>query len=96
MQKQGDWEAAGREYRQIIALQPNYAPAYFQLGNAKLVKQEWPEAIALYRQALNCEQRYSQAWYNLGVALENMGKSRRRSRPTNKLLRTIQLCDRLQ
>ena len=72
MQKQGDWEAAGREYRQIIALQPNYAPAYFQLGNAKLVKQEWPEAIALYRQALNCEQRYSQAWYNLGVALENI------------------------
>ncbi|HCV32222.1 MAG TPA: TIGR03032 family protein [Microcoleaceae bacterium UBA9251] len=74
MQKQGDWEAASREYLQVIALQPNYAPAYFQLGNAKLVKQEWREAIALYRQALNCEQRYSQCWYNLGVSLENIGE----------------------
>ncbi len=73
LQRQGDWESAEQEYRQIIAQQPNYAPAYFQLGNAKLVKQEWQSAIALYRQALNCEQRYSQAWYNLGVCLENLG-----------------------
>lgn len=74
LQKQDDWEAAGREYLRIIELQPNYAPAYFQLGNAKLVKREWKQAIAFYRQALNCEQRYSQAWYNLGVALENLGE----------------------
>ncbi|MEG3850738.1 TIGR03032 family protein, partial [Microcoleus sp. herbarium19] len=73
LQKQGDWESAEKEYQQIIAQHPNYAPAYFQLGNAKLVKQEWQSAIALYRQALNCEQRYSQAWYNLGVCLENLG-----------------------
>ncbi|MEG4391176.1 TIGR03032 family protein [Microcoleus sp. BROC3] len=73
MQRQGDWESAEPEYRQIIAQQPNYAPAYFQLGNAKLVKQEWQSAIDFYRQALNCEQRYSQAWYNLGVCLENLG-----------------------
>ena len=73
LQKQGDWETAEKEYLQIIAQQPNYAPAYFQLGNAKLVKQEWQSAIDLYRQALNCEQRYSQAWYNLGVCLENLG-----------------------
>ncbi len=74
LQKQDDWEAAGREYLRIIELQPNYAPAYFQLGNAKLIKREWKQAIAFYRQALNCEQRYSQAWYNLGVCLENLGE----------------------
>ncbi|MFM9268473.1 TIGR03032 family protein [Tychonema sp. BBK16] len=73
LQKQGNWEGAQKEYQQIIAQQPDYAPAYFQLGNAKLVKQEWQSAIARYRQALNCEQRYSQAWYNLGVCLENIG-----------------------
>jgi uncharacterized protein (TIGR03032 family) len=74
LQKQDKWEAATTEYLQIIALQPNYAPAYFQLGNAKLVKQQWEDAIDFYRQALNCEQRYPQAWYNLGVALENIAE----------------------
>ncbi|MCC3587297.1 MAG: tetratricopeptide repeat protein [Microcoleus sp. PH2017_29_MFU_D_A] len=61
LQKQGDWESAEKEYQQIIAQQPDCAPAYFQLGNAKLVKQEWLGAIELYRQALNRERRYSQA-----------------------------------
>ncbi|MCY7382840.1 MAG: TIGR03032 family protein [Microcoleus sp. CAN_BIN18] len=74
LQKQDNWEAATTEYLQIIAIQPNYAPAYFQLGNAKLVKKQWQEAIACYRQALNCEQRYPQAWYNLGVCLENVAE----------------------
>ncbi|MCC3452398.1 TIGR03032 family protein [Microcoleus sp. PH2017_08_TRC_O_A] len=74
LQKQGDWESAEKEYQQIIAQQPDCAPAYFQLGNAKLVKQEWLGAIELYRQALNRERRYSQAWYNLGVCWENLGE----------------------
>jgi uncharacterized protein (TIGR03032 family) len=74
LQKQGDWESAEKEYLQIITQQPDYAPAYFQLGNARLVKQEWQGAIELYRQALNREQRYSQAWYNLGVCWENLGE----------------------
>ncbi len=49
LQRQGDWESAEQEYLQIIAQHHNYAPAYFQLGNAKLVKQEWQGAIDLRR-----------------------------------------------
>ena len=76
------WASAGSdltadavvEYTRAIAIDPSFADAHNNLGQAR-EKQGAPlaEAIAHYRDALGADPELAQAWYNLAAALENMG-----------------------
>jgi tetratricopeptide (TPR) repeat protein len=60
--------------RAVIAVQPNNADAFSQLGSA-LAKQDRQEAaVAAYRSALAMQPDYAPAHYNLGQALEALGR----------------------
>jgi predicted O-linked N-acetylglucosamine transferase (SPINDLY family) len=61
-------------YRQAVALNPNLATAYSNLGNALREMGQLDEAIAAYRQAIVLKPNYPQAWNNLGNALRDKGQ----------------------
>jgi tetratricopeptide (TPR) repeat protein len=53
----GDLESALREFRALIAVDPNYAAAYFHGGQTleRLGRQE--EAVAMYREGIDASSR---------------------------------------
>ena len=51
-QLQGNFENAFTGYQDILRLQPNYMPAYQQLGNLMLRQRQMEEALEYYEQAL--------------------------------------------
>lgn len=67
----GKVEEAARSYRQALALDPDFADAYINLGNAldRLGKSD--EAIATYQKALELDPDLAGAHYNLGDSLED-------------------------
>lgn len=64
---------AVRHLRAGLALQPDNARAWQNLGNAHIRLGRSGEAIAAYRQALNLRPDYGLAWYNLGTAYATGG-----------------------
>jgi tetratricopeptide (TPR) repeat protein len=70
------YDAAIRDLRRAIELQPTYAQAHNRLGRALLLKRQYGEAGESFRTAV--EQRggnYPMAQYNLGFALQLQGKT---------------------
>jgi superkiller protein 3 len=61
-------------YRQAITLDPKYARAYNNLGNALFNQKKYVEAEAAYRQAITLDPKYAKAYFNLGIALRNQKK----------------------
>ena len=61
------------EYRQAIALDPNYAQAWNNLGVALREKLKIQEAIAAHRRAIAIQPGYANAHFALGWALLLMG-----------------------
>ena len=55
-------------------LDPNYASAYNNLGNALSDQGKLEEAIASYQQAIQLNPDSASAYYNLGVTLRRQGK----------------------
>ncbi len=69
LHKQGELEGAMDCLQRAIALQPNYAKAYFGIGLILDQKGELEGAISQYRQAIALEPDYRGAYNNLGCAL---------------------------
>ena len=61
-------------YQKAIALDPKYAMAHNNLGNALAGKGQLDEAIACYRKAIDLDPKDAKAHYNLGVALQGKGQ----------------------
>ena len=59
--------------RKAIAINPNYAEAYSNLGNALKDQGDLQAAIDAYRQALVINPNYAEAYSNLGNALKDQG-----------------------
>jgi predicted O-linked N-acetylglucosamine transferase (SPINDLY family) len=55
--------------RRAIALRPNFAEAYCNLGIALAANEQLDEAVAAFRQAIALRPNYAEAQSNLGVAL---------------------------
>jgi serine/threonine-protein kinase len=72
----GNLDEAIAEYRKAIRLQPDYAEAHFNLGNALRDKGKLNEAIEHYRQAICLKNDYAEAHCNLGNALAKKGQFR--------------------
>jgi tetratricopeptide (TPR) repeat protein len=67
------WDAEAA-YRQAIALTPDDAEAYYNLGNALYDQGQYAAAEAAYRQAIALTPDDAEAYYNLGNALYDQGE----------------------
>lgn len=66
--ERGDPQTAAATYRQLLRRHPDYAAAWFNLGNT-LSSTEPAEAIAAYQTACQLEPTHPDYWLNLGNAL---------------------------
>ena len=66
-------EAVGA-YQRAIALRPDFAEAYTNLGNVLQGKEAFEEALEAYRQALSLRPGLAEAHANMGAALESLGR----------------------
>jgi tetratricopeptide (TPR) repeat protein len=65
----GEAAQAAQQYRQALALKPDFAEAHGNLGNALTDLGQWDEAIEHYRQMLRLRPEVAEAHNNLGNAL---------------------------
>ncbi|HEY3898203.1 MAG TPA: tetratricopeptide repeat protein [Chthoniobacter sp.] len=56
-------------YRQILAVEPNHAAAYSNLGEAYRVTNRFAEAVDVFQRAIHLNPNLAEAHYNLGLAL---------------------------
>jgi tetratricopeptide (TPR) repeat protein len=69
LQEEGRPADAVAHYRRAIAIQPDYAPAYNNLGVAERASGDVDSAITAYQRALAMRPEYPDAHYNLANAL---------------------------
>ena len=67
------FDAAINSYKQALRIKPDYAEAYYNMGNALKDKGDSEAAIDSYKQALNIKPDYAEAYYNMGNALNEKG-----------------------
>jgi predicted O-linked N-acetylglucosamine transferase (SPINDLY family) len=59
-------------YKKAININPNYADAHNNLGNALKDSGKFEKAISCYEKAININPNYVQAYYNLGIIFEKL------------------------
>jgi tetratricopeptide (TPR) repeat protein len=70
----GDYDAAIACFRKAIELDPTYAQAHYNLGNALRGQGKVDEAIASYRKAIELDPKTALPHHNLGIALYRKGQ----------------------
>jgi tetratricopeptide (TPR) repeat protein len=63
------------EYKQALAINPDYVPAYLNWGSALFLKGEYDEAIQIYRQGIQIDPLEASLHYSLSLALERKNKT---------------------
>jgi tetratricopeptide (TPR) repeat protein len=58
-------------YEKVVAIAPDFAVGYFNLGAALKAMGLLPESIVQYRKAIALQPEYAEAYQNLGVVLLN-------------------------
>src|SRR5947207_2249283 len=69
-----DVETALGFYRRALAVDPSYARAHLNIGNALRKLDRPTDAVAAFRDALQCTPDYFQARFNLGSLLASRGE----------------------
>ena len=87
-QRAGDYVRARDLYLRVIALTPNNAEAYNNLGAVYRALGDLVASEASYRRAVTADPRYAAAWSNLGAVLGLLG---RRQEAVQALQRAVQL-----
>jgi tetratricopeptide (TPR) repeat protein len=64
------WGEVVRFYTAALALRPNSAAVYYNLGNALRAQQDLKGAIAAYQKAIKLNPKNAKAYNNLGLALQ--------------------------
>lgn len=72
--KAGRYNEALAAYEEAIRLNPNYAAAYNNKGNALYILKHYEEAISSIEQAIRLDPKYVSAYYNKANALELLGR----------------------
>ena len=57
-----------------LAIKPDYAEVYYNLGSACREQNKLDEAVTRYQEALIINPEYAEAYYNLGNVLREQGK----------------------
>ena len=70
----GKHDEAIEFYNKSIALKPDYAVAYYNMGNALKDQGKLEEAIEAYNKAISLKPDYAFAYYNMGNTLQDQGK----------------------
>jgi len=86
LHEQGKLEKAIEAYNKALAIKPDYAQAYYNLGNALHEQGKLEEAIEAYNKALAIKPDYAQAYYNMGITLQEQGKLEEAIEAYNKSL----------
>ena len=68
----GEKKRAVERYEEILALDPDYAPAYINLGTIHFHLREFDRAEDLYRQATVADPNYVLAFFDLGNVLDEL------------------------
>ncbi|MDE3201128.1 MAG: tetratricopeptide repeat protein [Acidobacteriota bacterium] len=87
----GEKNRAIELYEQIITREPQYAPAYINLGTLHFHLRQYRRAEELYRRATELDQRYVLAFFDLGNVLDEL------QRPEESIaayLRAVELAPR--
>lgn len=71
--RRGDIKKAVGEFKKVIRLSPQYAPAYYNLGYIYSQEGEYTRAIDMYKQAIKIDPYLKAAYYNLAITLERRG-----------------------
>ncbi len=74
LKKLGRFDEAEASYKQAIALKPDYAEAYYNLGIMLLELGRLDEAEVSFRQAKVLKLNFAPMHYNLGIALQEQGR----------------------
>jgi protein O-GlcNAc transferase len=74
LQNQELFEPAISHYRRALEIKPDYAEAYFDLGNTLKDMGQLDKAVANYQLALNIQPRLVEAHNNLGLAMQQFGQ----------------------
>jgi tetratricopeptide (TPR) repeat protein len=61
-------------YKKALAIKPDYADAYYNMGNALQEQGKLKEALEAYKKTLTIKPDYAKAYYNMGNALKEQGK----------------------
>ncbi|MFZ2540828.1 MAG: tetratricopeptide repeat protein, partial [Gallionella sp.] len=70
----GQLDKAVASYRRAVALKPDYADAYYNLGNVLMDIRKLDESIASYRRAVELRPNFVDAHNNLGTSLKELGQ----------------------
>ena len=62
------YDEAIRCWRKAVEINPDYAVAWYNMGDAYDEKGDYDEAIRCYRKAVEINPDYAVAWYNMGFA----------------------------
>jgi tetratricopeptide (TPR) repeat protein len=68
----GDKQRAIEQYEEMLALDPDYAPAYINLGTIHFHLREFMRAEQLYRRATETDPQYVLAFFDLGNVLDEL------------------------
>jgi len=71
----GEFENAIARYERALALNPDYAEAYNDIGSALADQGKQEEAIGWYRKAIAINPEFAEALNNLGYALSQVGQN---------------------
>jgi len=88
LQRAGSWKEAAAEYRQVLALVPNYAEAHANLGAVLVRLGSYDEAIAAYQKALQINPKLTPVLLNLGIAYYQAGQFANAIAPLESFLKS--------
>jgi tetratricopeptide (TPR) repeat protein len=71
--RSGEIKKAVGEFKKVIRMSPQYAPAYYNLGYIYSQEGEYTRAIDMYKQAIKIDPYLKAAYYNLAITLERRG-----------------------
>lgn len=74
MNSKNSVEQAGA-FRAALAVRPEAAVVYYNLGYVQQSQKQWTEAAACYRKAVALEPGYGEAYSNLGMVLDELGQA---------------------
>ena len=70
----GKFDKAIEAFKKAISIKPDYALAYYNMGNVLKEQGKLEEAIEAYKKAISIDPDNAEAYYNMGNALKEQGK----------------------
>ena len=74
LQSQAKLEEAVKAYTKALAIKPDYAETYYNLGNILKQKGKLEGALEAYNKVISINPNYANAHYNVGVIFKEQGK----------------------